>query len=375
MKRLISAVSITVLAFGLTPGALAQIDGGKSGASPLPSFRDLPRWDPNYRAPRTPDGKPDLQGVWSSASLTQLSRPAGATIRGGYKIDTLVIPDDQVQKYIAENGLTKEYKKQAYTDPSTGAGNGVGDGRGGENGTGTDIRGYNYFWLDPGSEYGRVNGEWRSSWIVSPANGQIPYSKEGATARASRAASARKSGNTGPEVRTLSDRCLVFGQQAGPPLSNTLYNNNYQIIQTPSNVVINSEMVHDTRIVRINGAAKPDAIKPWFGDSIGHWEGETLVIETRNLNPVQGASGQVPLSDKGKVTERFTRKSDVEILYEFSVDDPVNYTQVWKGEMPLRLSKERLYEYACAEGNYALEGILRGDAMGIDTAIDKESEG
>ena len=145
-------------------------------------------------------------------------------------------------------------------------------------------------------------------------------------------------------------------------------------MQTPKNIVLEAEMIHDVRIIPINGQVKPAALHPWFGDSQAHWEGETLVVETRNMNPIQAVGAQVPLSPQGKITERFTRKSDVEIFYEYTVDDPTYYSQVWKGEMPLRKSKDPLYEYACHEGNYSLPGMIRGDSLGIDTAIEKEGE-
>jgi hypothetical protein len=141
---------------------------------------------------------------------------------------------------------------------------------------------------------------------------------------------------------------------------------------------LNIEMNHDARIIRIkkpgeDAARTPDVVQQWFGDSVGWWEGDTLVVETRNVHPLQ-ARGRIPLSPEGKVIERFKRVSDVEIFYSYEVNDPVNYSQVWKGEMPLRQSKESVYEYACHEGNYALPGILRGMKMGLDTAIEAEGE-
>lgn len=345
-------------------GASAQtIAGSKNYVSPIPSFRDLPKWDATYKPPRTPDGKPDMQGIWSSASLTTLER--GVSFGGGIKIESLVIPDDQVNKYLADNYYTKQYAIQGKASDLS-------------QGTFKDRdanRGYNAFWIDPGAEYARVNGEWRSSWITSTADGRVPYSKDGRAARAARVADFRKAKNTGPEPRTLGDRCLIsYTGQAGPPMVNGMYNNHYQIVQTPSSVMINTEMNHDARIITVGGKPRPDAVKQWFGDSVARWDGDTLVVETRNVHPTQSVGGYVPLSPKGKVTERFTRKSDLEILYEFTVDDPVFYTTAWKGEMPLRRSKEAIYEYACHEGNYALPGILRGDATGADTAIEKEGE-
>jgi hypothetical protein len=150
-------------------------------------------------------------------------------------------------------------------------------------------------------------------------------------------------------------------------------------VQTPDNLMIDVEMNHDARIIRINreGAVKaalPAPVKQWFGDSIAHWEGDTLVVVTKNLNPTQLQVGAFPVSEKGRVVERFKRVSDDVIDYQFSVEDPVYYTQTWTGQMPLRRSKEHLYEYACHEGNYALPGILRADSKGKDTAISAEGE-
>ena len=140
-------------------------------------------------------------------------------------------------------------------------------------------------------------------------------------------------------------------------MTNVLYNNHYQIVQAPDHVMILVEMVHDARIIPISRErVRPDVIKPWLGDSIGWYEGDTLVVETRNVHPMQRGY----LSPKGKLTERFTRWSDTQITYEFTVEDETLYTQPWKGEMALNLSKEPLYEYACHEGNYSMPGILAG---------------
>jgi hypothetical protein len=339
------------------------IAGDTSFVSPIPFFKDLKPWDPNYKAPRTADGKPDLGGVWSTASLTTMTRGGG---RGGANVDTLVIPEEKITQLLDSAYYTQAARdSQKRTDPNAGVF--------------TDRQadaGYNAFWIDPGSEYGRVNGEWRSSWIVEPANGQIPYNRAGNAGQGARLATAGRVDNTGPEIRTMGDRCLVsFANQGGPPLSNAMYNNNVRIVQTPDHVLLEIEMNHDARIVRIQkpGEAKkrvPGALKQWFGDSIGWWEGDTLVVETRNMR----SAGRIQLSDQGKITERFRRVSDLEIDYTYDVDDPVNYTQVWKGQMPLRKSKEQVYEYACHEGNYALEGILRGMNAGRDTALEAEGE-
>jgi hypothetical protein len=149
-----------------------------------------------------------------------------------------------------------------------------------------------------------------------------------------------------------------FGGTGGPPLNNVLYNNNYQIIQTKDSFVILTEMVHDARIIPINGKHKPNVMNPYLGDSIGWWEGDTFVVETININPNGGSS--VQLTPGGKIIERFTRYSANQVLYEFEVHDPALYSQVWKGEIGLNHVDSNVYEYACHEGNYGLHGILEG---------------
>ncbi|MBI1361298.1 MAG: hypothetical protein GC155_13555 [Alphaproteobacteria bacterium] len=342
------------------------IAGAKSYESPLPFFKDLKPWDPNYKPPRTPDGHPDLQGVWSTASLTTMSRNGS----GDKVSDSLVIPDEKIAEVTRNAAYSKAAAdSQKRTDPNAG----VFTDKNAE-------AGYNAFWIDPGSEYAKVNTEWRSSWITSPANGQVPFSKAALTLRGQRMTNFRKINNTGPEIRPLGERCFMsFGSQGGPPLNNAMYNNNLQIVQTRDNLMIDVEMNHDARIIRIDNpstpeAAMPGAVKRWFGDSIAHWEGDTLVVVTRNFNPTQLQVGAFPVSDQGQVTEWFKRVSDQIIDYKFKVEDPVYYTESWTGEIPLRKSKEVLYEYACHEGNYALPGILRADAQGRDTAISSEGE-
>jgi len=209
-----------------------------------------------------------------------------------------------------------------------------------------------------------VRGEIRTSWIVDPPNGHIPYSAAGG--RDAMATGMRQFRDfSGPEVRSLGERCIVgYGSTGGPPMLNVLYNNNYQIVQSPGYVVIVVEMNHDARIIRLGGQHPPDSIRPWMGDSVGHWEGDTLVVETTNLNPGQRFTADVRhriyLAPNSKVTERFTRVSDHDILYEFKVEEPTAYTQTWRGEIPMHATKGPMYEYACHEGNYSLPGILAG---------------
>ena len=315
---------------------LAAAVAGAADVAAAPSQPNAP-----YHAPRTDFGDPDLQGLWTNASITTLERPAWAT--------KLVLTPEEAAVAVAKY-------KQWLADNDKGADAPPTDR--------DDVGGYNSFWLDPGSKFGVVRGEIRTSWIVDPPSGRIPYSPEGA--RAAMATGMRQFRDfSGPEVRSLGERCIVgYGSTGGPPMLNVLYNNNYQIVQSPGFVVIVVEMNHDARIIRLGGTHPPANITPWMGDSIGHWEGETLVVETTNLNPGQAFTADIRhriyLAPDSKVTERFTRVSDHDILYEFQVEEPKAYTQTWRGEIPMHTTKGPMYEYACHEGNYSLPGILAG---------------
>jgi hypothetical protein len=224
---------------------------------------------------------------------------------------------------------------------------------------------YNEVYRDPGDRVAVVWGEPRSSILTRP-DGRVPALTPEARAQVAemREASRQQVGGPfdNPEARPLAERCLAsFGSNAGPPmLPNYWYNNNYTIVQSPDAIVIMTEMVHDARIIHL-GEPKPlpGSIEPWFGDSWGHWEGNTLVVETTNINPTNVFQG-VPLSDRGKIIERFTRASDDTFVYEFTVSDPERYVEPWGGELPFNRLDDLVYEYACHEGNYALEGVLRG---------------
>jgi hypothetical protein len=209
----------------------------------------------------------------------------------------------------------------------------------------------------------RINGQPRSSWIVDPADGKLPFTDAVKKARAAAAKAPENFNN--PEDRDTQERCLTaIGSPEGPPMMNTGFNGNYQILQTKDYVTILVEMNHDARIIRMGDRTHlPSAIQPWLGDSVGWWEGDTLVVETTNLNVkghVYSLGGGFGYSPQTKITERFTRTGKDQILYEFSVDDPVNFTKVWRAEMPMRSAKGPLYEYACHEGNYSLPNILAG---------------
>ncbi len=291
-----------------------------------------------YTPTQTAAGHPDLQGDWTNTSLTTLER--------GDPSMPLVLSEDQAHQL--EAGRARQNAAaNARTDPDEGAPP-----------AGGAIVGYNVYWLNWGDHLGVVRGEPRSSWIVEPETGRMPVSDEG---RARMDAILSRRGYTDPEGLNPADRCLVGSRgSGGPPMLNNLYNNTYQIVQTEDAVIINVEMMHDARIIRLGEAHKAEPLHQWLGDSVGRWEGDTLVVETRNWNPGHGGYEPVFLSEQATVTERFTRVDEDELLYEFRIDDPVYYTQPWRGEMSFRPASGPVHEYACHEGNYAMRGILAG---------------
>jgi hypothetical protein len=303
-----------------------------------------------WTLPRTPDGRPDLQGSWSNATITPIDRPEGAPP---------TYTEQQARRM--EKGYADRVERLAQpSDPNRTAPPQGGDGSTGAAG---NVGGYNNFWVDPGDRVAVVNGEYRTSLVVDPPNGRPPElsesGKQRAAARAERL-KARGGEYDHPEFRPLAERCLMsFGSNAGPPmLPNYFYNNNYQIVQTKDHVMILVEMVHDVRVIRLNDTTHPPAhIRTWMGDSIGRWEGDTLVVETTNFHPLQVFRGA---SDTLKVIERFTRVDADTILYRFTIDDPGTWTRPWSGEVPFRRTEEQIFEYACHEGNYALSNILSG---------------
>ena len=295
----------------------------------------------DYAVPRTHFGEPDLQGIWTNATITALERPS--------QFDSLVLTEQQAAAW---EGATAQTMASIDELPEGGLQ------------AGQDVGGYNSFWMDPGTRALRVNGEVRSSILVHPENGRLPF-RLGARAKLGEFFLRLQGSFDGPEQRPLGERCIVgFGSTGGPPMLPVLYNNNYQIVQSPGHVMILVEMNHDARIVRLNAEHLPDTVRPWLGDSIGHWDGDTLVVETTNFHPGQSFRAAIKhqfyMTRDAVVTERFTRVGDNEIVYAFEVDDPGAYTDVWRGELTLRRTEGPIYEYACHEGNYALPGILAG---------------
>jgi hypothetical protein len=294
-------------------------------------------WSP----PQMAWGDPDLQGTWTNATITGLERPD--------EVEALVVSAEEarrIEKLVAD----------LYAS--------VDDVPEGELEVGEDVGGYNTFWMDPGKRLAAVRGEIRTSIITDPPDGKLPYSLRGRAQRLKRFWQLRKADD--PETRLLGERCLVgFGSTGGPPMLPVLYNNHYQVVQSPGFVVILVEMNHNARIIRLDAAHRKGPIRPWLGDSVGRFDGQTLVVETTNFHPAQSfrvsLTHAVYMSKDAKVVERFTRVGAKEILYEFAVDDLENYKQVWRGEMPLLAAEGRIYEYACHEGNYSLTNILAGE--------------
>lgn len=298
-----------------------------------------------WEVPRTATGAPDLQGVWTTATITTLERdPSFGT--------QLVVSSEEASTI--EQNAAFNVLSAADNEPS--------DPNRAPPTDGDAEAGYNAFWIDPGSRVATINGEYRTSFIVEPDNGRIPYTE---AAGAAFYQYGQNRGFDGPEQRPLGERCMVgFGSSGGPPMLPVLYNNNYQIVQNQDYIMILVEMNHDARIIRLDSEHSFEQYQPWMGDSIGHWEEDTLVVETTNFHPNQNFRFAIKhslyLPATARVIERFTRLGPEEILYEFTVEDSDAYTQAWTAQIPMRPAEGRLYEYACHEGNYALPGILAG---------------
>jgi hypothetical protein len=299
-----------------------------------------------WKAPRNAHGQPDLSGVWTNATITPLER---LPVFG----DRLILTDEEAKRLESGNA-----ERMATAGKPTADGTKVDELPSCGGGQTGPACGYNAFWVDPGTKVIRIGKEARSSIIVEPKDGKLPTLPAAAARQRAAFGNARLGNFDGPERRPLGERCLVgFGSTSGPPMLPVLYNNHYQILQTPTEVMIQVEMVHDTRIIRLNDVHKPAHVKLWMGDSIGRWEGDTLVVETTNFRRDQTFRGA---TENQRVVERFTRISPTQIHYQWEVTDPATFSTVVKGEEAFNITPDRVYEYACHEGNYALPGILAG---------------
>ena len=311
--------------------------------------------------PRTASGRPDLSGTYDAATLTPLTRPAELG-------DNLYLTKEEANKLVEEERLRVEKAAQS-SDGNREAPPPGGDGSPGPAG---NVGGYNDFWIDRGTEAFTVDGKFRTSILIDPKNGQFPQMTPGGQKIMAQLFSffARPNDGTawwldkegpGPydnmEQRHSAERCLLGFSGAAPPIP-SFYNNFKRIVQTDDHVMILIEMVHDARIVRMNSEHPGSEIQKWLGDSIGWWDGDTLVVDTTNFNP-KGA-GYLGGSAQTHVVERFSWLEGGNVLYNFTVEDQSMWTAPWTGEYIWRASDEKVYEYACHEGNYALGNIMRG---------------
>jgi hypothetical protein len=285
-------------------------------------------------APRTPDGHPDMQGVWTNNTVTPLERPKGLGAKEFY-----------TEAELAD----KQKKERERLDLN------LEDGRPTQPGTAADVH---YDFAQFGLDRAQAKMVWdhRTSLIVGPEGTLPPMTPEARKRVADAAAKNKGHELDGPENRPLGARCIARAN-VGPPLLPAAYNSNLQIVQGAGYVAIEAEMIHDARVIPTDGRPHiPSAIRQWYGDSVGHWEGDTLVIDTTNFsdqNPFQGAQNL-------HVVERLRRVDPDTILYQFTVEDPGMWTKPWSGELPITKIGGQLYEYACHEANYPLANTLRG---------------
>ena len=284
-------------------------------------------------APRTAWGQPDLQGVWEFRSITPLQRPE--------RLENQEFLTEEEAAELEQAAVARDAAAWDREARRTEAGGNVGA--------------YNNFWMDRGQ---KAVGTRRTSLIVDPPNGRMPEQTTAAQQRAGvRRDYRREHPADGPEDFSNGVRCIL-GFNAGPPFTPSAYNNNMQLFQTPDHVVVVTEMVHTARIIPLDGSPHlPSNVQQWSGDSRGHWEGETLVVETTNHTDKTRWRGSTP---DMRLVERFTRVDAETLLYEFTVTDPTTWTAPWTAAVPLLLNPEPMFEYACHEGNYAMDVILAG---------------
>ncbi|MYD87877.1 MAG: hypothetical protein F4018_06305 [Acidobacteria bacterium] len=286
---------------------------------------------------RTPDGQPDISGIFTFRTLTPLQRPAA--LEGQDRLGAEEAAQFEASERIRLN--------RDLFDPETGAPNAGYQSRA-EGG----VLSYNEFWYERGIE---LTADKRTSLVVDPPNGRIPFKPEYQEAAQIRRLNLRNGFADHYTDRSLADRCIM-GFNAGPPMVSSAYNNNVQIFQAPGYVVILNEMVHNARIIPIDG--RPHGELPqWSGDSRGRWEGETLVVETKNFLRETSLGGS---SADTSLVERFRRMDPDTVMYEFTVEDPNNFIRPWTAMMPLRRTDGPLFEYACHEGNIGMAGIMAG---------------
>jgi hypothetical protein len=303
--------------------AIASISIDAQSKKPVVTPIKAPATPKTAAVPRLPDGHPDLQGLWDFAQLTPFERPGDLAGRES-------VSDEEAEE-LAQKRIETTHKDKR------------------DGGAAADVeRAYNDFWWDFGT---RVSTQ--SSLVVDPPDGRIPPMTPGAQERIAQ----RRNRYDNPEERPLAERCIL-GFNSGPPMVPSAYNNNVQIVQTRDRLVVVNEMIHSARIVDLTGRPhQPKEIRFLTGDSVGRWEGDTLVVDTTNFSMEAGFRGA---SANLHLVERFTRVDADTLRYEFTVDDPATWTKKWSASIPMVKSNEQMFEYACHEANYALEGVLKG---------------
>ena len=286
---------------------------------------------------RTPDGQPDISGVFTFRTLTPLQRPEA--LEG----QATLSPEDAAAFEASER---RRLNRDTF-DPESGA-----PSAGYQSRAEGGVLSYNEFWYERGIE---LTSDKRTSLVVDPPDGRIPYTPEFAEANRLRRLNLRNGFADHYTDRSLTDRCLM-GSNSGPPMRPGSYNNNVQILQIPGYVVLVNEHNHNTRIIPVDGRPHGN-VRQWVGDSRGRWDGETLVIETKNFQRETNFAGS---SKDTLLAERFRRVGPDTLMYEFRIEDPNNYTRSWTAMIPLRRTDGPLFEYACHEGNYGMVGIMAG---------------
>ena len=330
-RRSLLSAGVLIFALASVLSSMAPAEAQSSAATRTTAAGAKP-----YTPPRTPDGQPDLQGFWTNSTYVPLERPNDVT-------KEFYTPDE------AEAAIKRAADREAaQTEPGTTA----------------DVHyDFSQFGLDRSQSTFARN--LRTSLIVDPPDGKIPpVTPEGQKRAAERAAARKAMGGQYDAVENMpiGSRCIIMAG-AGPPMMNAGYNSNYQIVQSPGYVMILTEMIHDVRIIPLDGRPQPpQGVRQWVGLSRGRWEGNTLVVETTNFNgknPFRGASENM------KVTERFTRVADDVVQYRFTIEDPSTWARPWTAEYTWAAAKadDHLYEYACHEGNYSFEGIMKGERL------------
>tara|TARA_B100000902_G_scaffold397032_1_gene459615 strand:+ start:203 stop:1207 length:1005 start_codon:yes stop_codon:yes gene_type:complete len=299
----------------------------------------------NYEVPRTEWGAPDLQAVWKHSSIIPFERPRELGDKRFYtEEEALKIEQAEQQRFDEDNEPLDPNRPPPVAAESL-----------------PPIGNYDLFWREDAQFIPTISGEMRTSAIIDPPNGRMPEVLPGVMDKLRDLRANLPDRNDGPEGRGLGERCLVgFGPTSGPVMMPVIYNSNHQIIQSPGYVTIVTEMVHDARIIKITNDRNPaaEAQKKWLGDSIGRWEGDTLVVETKYFNDWHRLRG-FPV-DNLTLTETFRREAGNKLIYGFKVNDPNIFQSDFSGEFPLSRLDGNLYEYACHEGNHGMVGILAG---------------